>query len=182
MRRERPLLPRHRGASSRRAWLAALALGGLGLRGAQAAPSDATPAPIRWPASVPLLDGRRLDGAMLAERTVVVVFWGTHCPYCQRHNRRIEKLHRAAAGTDLLVLGVATDATPQQALDHVRREGHSFANTAAHALLAPLFERRRFIPRTYLVERGGRLAKSYPGEMAEADVMEFLNWARPLAG
>lgn len=162
----------------RRAWLAAALLAGS-LAGLPARAAEERR--IEWPASVELLDGRRLSAAELASRPVVVVYWSATCGYCQRHNRHVEKLHQAAKGTDLLVLGVSTDPGPDVAREHARHEGYGFANTMESALPGALFERRRFIPRTYLVERGGRLAKSYPGEMFEADVMEFLRWSRPLA-
>lgn len=106
-----------------------------------------------------------------------MVFWSLTCPFCRRHNVHIEKLHRAAAGSNLLVIGVSTDADRDQITDHVRGAGYTFPITQEAALLAPLFDARRLVPRTYAIARGARLVSAIPGEMSQDDVMELLQLA-----
>ena len=153
---------------------AALALPGL----ASAAPALPLPRPVAWPQAVPLLDGRVLAGAALAARPAVVVFWSSTCPFCRNHNRHVQKLQQAAAGTDLLVLGVSIDDDAGVAAAHARHEGYSFPITMAAQPLAAMLDTRRVIPRTYGIERGARLVTALPGEMFEEDVMELLRLAR----
>ncbi len=144
----------------------------------QAAPAR-LPRMITWPAEVTLLDGRRLDAAMLKARPVVAVFWSTTCPFCRNHNRHVEKLQRISSGSDLLVLGVSIDRDMDAIVDHVRHEGYTFAVTADAGKLGPVFDARHVIPRTYAVERGGRLVAAIPGEMFEEDVLELMRITQP---
>ncbi len=176
-------------SETRRHVLHAGAAGTLGLlaapflapREAQAEPAK-LPRAVTWPDEITLIDGRRLSGAALAARPAVVVFWESTCPFCRNHNRHVEKLHRAAAGTDLLVLGVSIDRQPEATREYVRREGYGFAVTRDAAALGRMFDTRRVIPRTYAVARGAQLVAALPGEMFEEDVMEFLRLASPVAG
>jgi len=174
---------------TRRRVLHAGAAGAIGLlaapfvapRPAQAEPAK-LPRAVTWPDEIALIDGRRLRGAALAARPAVVVFWESTCPFCRNHNRHVEKLHRAAAGTDLLVLGVSIDRNPEAAREYVRSNGYGFAVTRDAQALASMLGTRRGIPYTYAVARGAQLVAALPGEMFEEDVMEFLRLAQPLAG
>ena len=83
------------------------------LAGAQTA--GAAPV-IEWSA-IHLLDGSTLSPASWQGQIAVIVFWATYCPYCKRHNARVDKLHRATQGQALQVLGVAMDSDA----DAVRR-------------------------------------------------------------
>lgn len=176
-----PVYPAAR--ATRRRWLRA----GAGLAVAclvcspGAAQSLAKPLPrtVAWPAEVRLLGGGQIDGSALNTRPVVAVFWSHTCPFCQRHNAHVEKLHRAAAGSRLLVLGIAVDGSRAQIEELVRREGYTFPVTRDAAALAAMFDTRRVTPRTYAVEAGSRLVAALPGEMFEDDVMELLRLARP---
>lgn len=145
--------------------------------GARAAPAAPLPRQVEWPQTVTLVDGRRLSAAALAARPLVVVFWESTCPFCRNHNKHVEKLHRAAAGTDLLVLGVSIDRRREATLDYLKREGYTFAVTRDADALGRVFDTRRVIPRTYAVARGAQLVAALPGEMFEEDVMEFLRLA-----
>lgn len=162
---------------TRRRWMGAAA-------GALAAPvlaragdAPALPRTVQWPQAVHLLDGRVLERAALTAHPAVVVFWSSTCPFCRNHNRHVQKLQQAAAGTDLLVLGVSIDPDRQQAVDHVRHEGYTFPVTMDAGALAPMFDTRRVIPRTYGIARGALLRSAIPGEMFEEDVLELLKLA-----
>ena len=134
---------------------------------------------VRWPA-VQLLDGRRLAPEHWQGRAAVVVFWSTTCPFCQRHNVHVEKLHRAvqAAGLPLTVLGVARDRSAEAVRRHVAVHGYSFDVTLDAAPLRAALASRNMIPLTAAVRRDGRLAQVLPGEMFEDDVMELLELGR----
>jgi thiol-disulfide isomerase/thioredoxin len=132
--------------------------------------------PVRWP-EVSLLDGGHFGPADARARAVVVVFWATTCPFCQRHNRHIEKLHRAAAGRALTVLTAARDADPSVVRRYRQVQGYTFPITLDWPALAEALGARPVIPLTLAVDRQGRLRSRIPGEMFEEDVLELLQLA-----
>ncbi len=157
------------------------ALTGFGLLalGASATASPAAPAigeTVAWP-DVALLDGSTWGAKRVASNAVVVVFWSTTCPFCQRHNQHVEKLHRQARGRALQVLGVARDRNDDAVRRFATAQGYSFPITTDHARLAAALGPRNIIPLTVTIDRQGRLQRSFPGEMFESDVLEFLRMA-----
>jgi thiol-disulfide isomerase/thioredoxin len=161
----------------RRRFAAAVAATAIpaGWRAAAAAQAAAGQAVV-WP-EVTLLDGGRFGPAQAQGRALVVVFWSTTCPFCRRHNQHLEKLHRAAAGHRLAVLGVARERDADAVRRHAGEHGYTFAITLDHAPLAAALSARRVVPLTVTVDRGGRLRQAIPGEMFESDVMELLQLA-----
>lgn len=145
---------------------AACALAGVP---AFAAPAEAT---FAWPA-IELLDGTRIEPDAWRDTPAVVVFWSTTCPFCKRHNVHVEKLHRALAGRPPRVLGIALDRDAAAVSRYMASAGYTFPVALDGGRLQRLFSARKIIPLTCLVDRTGRLLKSYPGEMFEEDVMEL---------
>ncbi len=145
------------------------ALAAMPVRAAPALPGQ----PVAWP-EMQLLDGRRLAAAAWREQAAVVVFWSTTCPFCRRHNQHVEKLHRAAAGKPLRVLGVAREHEAGVVQRHAAAQGYSFPITLDSAPLAAALSQRNLIPLTVTVDRQGRLKQVFPGEMFEEDLLEFL--------
>jgi thiol-disulfide isomerase/thioredoxin len=158
--------------------LAGLAAAGAGLTSAaRAAGGPVQPGEVvPWP-DVRLLDGGRFGPAQAAGHAMVVVFWTTSCPYCRRHNPRIERLHRAAAGRPLRVLGVAREHDAAAVRRHAQAMGYSFPITLDAQPLAQVLTLRRLVPLTVTVDRQGRLGQVIPGEMSEEDVLGLLQQA-----
>ncbi len=165
---------------SRRRWLAAAPVGlaALALQSAEAQPAaPALGEPVRWPA-VTLLDGRIFAAEQWGAAATLVVFFSTTCPFCQRHNRHVEKLVRSTRGQPLQVIGVAQDRSEAAVRDYLSRQGYSFAVTLDERALHQALSPRKVIPLTCVVDRSGRLREVIPGEMFEEDVMELARWAR----
>ena len=161
-----------------------LVLAGLALAWARGLPAAEAPAElreaIRWPA-ITLLGGETLAAEAWKDTAAVVVFWATWCPFCRRHNARIEQLHRAAAGPHLRILSVALDGDEAAVQRYMTTNGFHFPVVVGRPDLRDLFTKRRVIPMTCLVDRPGRLAQVIPGEMAEGDVLALAALVRPAA-
>lgn len=155
-------------------------LGGLAIAaGSSAAQTDTAVKPgqpVPWP-DMDLLGGGRFGAAQAAGNAVVVVFWTTTCPFCRRHNQHVEKLHRAAAGKRLRVLGAARETDAALVARYARAQGYSFPITLIQPGLAALLSPRRVVPMTVTVDRQGRLKQALPGEMFEEDLLELLQLA-----
>jgi len=137
------------------------------LAGAQA--TEAVPA-IAWPV-VHLLDGSTLSPASWQGQAAVIVFWATDCPYCKRHNARVDKLHKATQGQALRVLGVALDGDADAVRRYMAGNSYQFPVALDDGTLRQRFTARRVIPMTCVLDRQSRLLQAIPGEMAEDDVL-----------
>ena len=131
---------------------------------------------VPWP-DMTLLDGGRFGAAQAEGHAVVVVFWTTTCPFCRRHNQHVEKLHRAAAGKRLRVLGVARETDAALVARYAQAQGYTFPITLNQPGLAALLSPRKAVPMTVTVDRQGRLKQALPGEMFEEDLLELLQLA-----
>jgi len=157
---------------SRRRWLR-----GLPALAATAAGAATVP-PIAWP-TLFAPDGRAVDIAGWQGVPVVVVFWATWCAFCERHNARVDQLHRTLDPARLRVLGVALDRDGAAVQRYLRRHDYRFPVVLDGGQLRTRFTPRRIIPMTCTVDAEGRLRQCIPGEMAEDDVMELARLALP---
>jgi thiol-disulfide isomerase/thioredoxin len=156
---------------SRREWLGALGLAAL--------PGAARAAPaIEWP---PLtdIDGQTIDPAGWQGVPAVVVFWATWCAFCRRHNAHVDKLHRSMPVNRLRIVGVVIDGDAASARRYMNAAGYGFPVVLDQGRLRQRFTPRRLIPMTCTVDRHGQLGQCFPGEMSEADVLEFARLALP---
>jgi thiol-disulfide isomerase/thioredoxin len=131
--------------------------------------SSSDGAPIDWP-EITLLDGRARAPESWAGRPALVVFWATWCPYCRRHNPRIEQLFRDVDPARLQVLGVALDKEARVVREHLQQQGHTFPVALDDGGLRRRFTERRVLPMTCLVDARGRIRLRIPGEMSVGDV------------
>jgi hypothetical protein len=151
-----------------------LAAAGLGLP-AQGQPDG----PLRWPA-LSLLDGAPWTLPVAADgrpHAVVAVIWSTTCPFCLRHNARLEQLRRLAAGRALSVVTAALDVDGGGVPGYLARHGYGFAVVREADRLRALFTTRRVIPFTATVGRDGRIRERVPGEMSQDDLLALLTLA-----
>lgn len=161
------------GGVSRRRVVACAAAAGLALAGgaARPKPSGGDPRTIAWPASLPLVDGRTFEAPIGRGRSGIVVFWATWCGYCERHNARLEQLHRALPAGGPLVVGVAIDGTAAEVARFLRQRGWTFPVALDPGRLRAQFTARRVVPTTALVDATGALRELIPGELTQEDVM-----------
>lgn len=133
--------------------------------------------PVAWP-SVALLDGSPWSAEQARDRAVVVVFWRLDCPYCERHNAHLAKLHRSIAGKPLSMLGVVSgERDPQVVRQHMAKRGWQFPVTLESNPMRDALSARRIVPLTVTVDRQGRLRDVIPGEMFEDDMLDLVKLA-----
>ena len=142
-------------------------------------PARAEQAPLRW-TDITLVDGRVLRAADLQRQTVVVQMWATWCPFCMKQNPHIQKLHEAARGRGLLVLGLTLDKSTQPVRDYMDRRGYTFAAALAGPQVEQWFGRRRTLPEVYVVDPAGRIVFREEGEMFPEDIAALLRFAAPI--
>lgn len=157
-------------------WVGAATTLGQALALPRATAATTAGAPVEWP-TVTLLDGSRWSAQRVADQAVVVVFWSLHCPYCVRHNARVEQLRAAATGLPLAVLTACRENDEAGTRRHLAQHGLRFDVTLQAPALAAVLSPRRLSPLTVTIDRQGRLLQVIPGEMAEDDVMALKKLA-----
>ena len=160
--------------SARRALLAAA--GGLLLPAARVAAAAAPGDTVVWP-TLTFVDGSSIAAGDWNDVAAIVVFWATWCPYCRRHNPRIDRLYRERAGAGLRVFGVAIDGDAALIRRTVHERGYTMPTITGDGALRERFTTRRVVPLTAVVGRDRRLLQLIPGEMAEDDVMALADAA-----
>lgn len=168
-------------------WLVNLAGGSLGVTSSsvwgQSAEAGQGRQPIRpgdlvaWP-TVSLLDGGVWGPDQARGHAVVVVWWSLHCPFCVRHNLRMEQLHSRIGATPLRILTALREPDAAAARAHLRSQGLHFPVTLEAQRLSAVFGGRRVSPLTATVDRRGRLLQLIPGEMSEDDINGLLDLGR----
>jgi thiol-disulfide isomerase/thioredoxin len=116
-----------------------------------------------------------LEPAVWFGRPLVLVFWATWCPYCQRHNARLDALYQASALHATAVLGVTLETDALAVRTHVRRQGWHFPVAMADKKFRAQWTDRKVVPMTCLVSASGELLKMVAGEMSPEDVMSLGN-------
>lgn len=127
---------------------------------------------ITWPV-LRLVDGSVLQPADWGGMAAVVVFWETWCPYCKRHNERMERLHQATSGSPLRVLGATTETDTAKVTAYLRSSQLHFPTALVDAGFRSQFSARTIIPLTCLVSAVGRLLQVIPGEMTQDDILSL---------
>jgi thiol-disulfide isomerase/thioredoxin len=126
---------------------------------------------------VTLLDGTRLEAANFVGKPTLVVFWASWCPYCAKHNPSVQKLLDQTKGSDLQVLTVTVDKDLNAARKYLADKRYTFPATADVRAVEGVLGTKRALPKTYLIDRNGKLAFVELGEMFEEDVLALRRFA-----
>lgn len=156
-----------------RRMLAGLAAGLFWIAGVQAAGFE-----TRAASPAPKLEARDLAGAprSLADyrgKVVLLNFWATWCPPCQREMPSLERLRARMAGQPLEIVAVSSAETPEEVKAYLARMKLGFpvlldtdgSNTRRWKVFA--------LPTTFLLDAGGRVRQVLTGP-AEWDEGEAL--------
>lgn len=161
------------GLSERRRVLAGV-VGALGLALCSAQAPAAQPAgAVAWP-RLRLVDGTEIAPADWRDRSAIVVFWATWCPYCKRHNDRLSGLYAAAGVAAPRVLAVAIDGDLASVRRHVAAQGWTFPVTLDDGRLRSLLAVQRTVPMTVSIGPDGVVRQRIPGEMTEDDLRQLM--------
>ena len=139
--------------------------------------SGAASARVDW-SDVELLDGRILRSEALRGRAVVVEFWASYCPFCQRQNPVLQRLYEAQRGRGLEVLTFSVDSDSAKARAYMAEHGYSFPAAMAGAASERWFGSHKALPELFVVASDGRIVFHDAGEMFPEDILGLARFAR----
>lgn len=165
-------------SSGPRAWIRALlpwALVGagvvflLGTFGSRRAMPEGEPAPTF---QVALRGGGELDLAASRGDVVVLNFWASWCPPCRAEAPVLARAHdRLQREGGARLVGLAMDA---RSMPFANRLGMTYPQALATQEIAQSY-RVEMLPTTVVIDRAGRVAWSYVGELREDELNDVLD-------
>ncbi len=105
--------------------------------------------------ALPTLGGELVSLSQLRGRPVLLNFWAIRCPPCRDELPFIQDIYEKQAGEDLFILAVNIEETESAVADFIQREGLTFPVALDPEGQAARDYRIRFIPTTFLIDRGG---------------------------
>jgi peroxiredoxin len=125
-----------------------------------------------------LLDGKTLSAQALKGKAVLVVFWATWCPSCQKELPELQKLYDRHRTRGFEILAVSVDADSFTVEEFWKDHDYGFPvamNAPAHGRV---FGPVKGTPTLYLIDRGGVLRMARLGrlglEQLEAKLLPLL--------
>ncbi|MFL6231328.1 MAG: cytochrome c biogenesis protein CcdA [Pyrinomonadaceae bacterium] len=124
------------------------------------------------------LDGRPFQLASLRGRVVVLNFWATWCVPCRAEIPDLSAMQRDLEGRGLTVVGVSADDTADDVRDFQKELRQDYT-----VVLGTTDAKSQYgvvgLPKTFIIDRAGRIRRTIPGERAraqfEADVLPLLD-------
>lgn len=127
--------------------------------------------------SLTLLDGKTLPASAFKDRTVIVEYWASWCPFCAQQNPHVQKLFDATRGKPIQIVTLSIDKKPTDAVDYIKAHGYTFpAGMETDAWQAAL-GKRRGLPELYVIGRNGKVLRKEVGEMFGEDVAALADYA-----
>lgn len=125
-----------------------------------------------------LLDGKSLPAAALQGKTVLVVFWATWCPSCQRELPELQKLYDRHRAKGLEILALSVDADSFTVEEFWKDHDYGFPAAMRAPQHTKAFGAIRGTPTLFLIDRKGVLRLAHIGAMGmgmlEAKLLPLL--------
>lgn len=162
--------------------LTALALGiWLGGRGTQGGVVTAAgrPLTVERDQLAPLfrlttLDGVAMDLADTQGDVVLVNFWATWCPPCRAEMPVIEAAYQAHKDKGFRVLALDVREAQDEVAAYAQELGLSFPILLDQSGDVALAYRVQNLPRSFLIDRQGRVVRIHPGELTPETLERYL--------
>jgi hypothetical protein len=120
-----------------------------------------------------LLDGNAWNAADLEQKTLVVYWWASWCPFCALQSPHIEALWRGQKASGLSVLALSIDRQAATAIAYMKAKNYSFPAAMLTPEVARLLPKPAGLPVLVVLKLeggNGRVVFAESGEMFPGDV------------
>lgn len=124
-----------------------------------------------------LITGEAYAADHFQGQPLIISYWASWCPHCQRQNAHLQTFYPLAQEKNLALLTISIDEDQQAAQRYLERMGYDFPAVFDSSALQDTFGRVRMIPRLLAIDAQGVIQEIIPGEMSEKDVMQLLHYA-----
>ena len=164
-------------------WAASAAGAAPGERTASEAPGSGERAPalgerVLIP-ELKTIDGNTITAQDLQGKVVVIEYWASWCPFCQKQLPYFEKLYRAKANSGLVIIGLNIENDLPKARAFIDSRKLSFPVVMTTPAIDKVLKRPKGLPVTYVIGRDGLLKRIETGELFEDDVAEIGEMTGP---
>jgi peroxiredoxin len=119
------------------------------------------------------IDGKTVTAADLKGKVVVLEYWASWCPFCQKQLPYFQKLYGTHAGDGLVVIGLNVENDVAKARGFVDTRKLTFPVVMTNAAIDKQLQRPKGLPVTYVIGRDGKLLRIDTGELFEEDVADI---------
>ncbi len=117
------------------------------------------------------VDGTTLNLSDYRGKVILVDFWATWCPPCQRMVPELVALYEKYASRGLVVIGVALDREGAQVVEpFVKKNGVNYLVALGDMDTAGAFGGISSIPATFIIDREGRLVRKLTGYHSQREL------------
>lgn len=131
-------------------------------------PGDIVPIP-----ELKTIDGKTITPAELKGKLVVIEYWASWCPFCQKQIPYFQKLYNARAKDGLVVIGLNIENDVAKAKGFVDTRKLTFPVAMTSDAIDRQLQRPKGLPITYVIGRDGKLLRLDKGELFEEDVADI---------
>ncbi|MBI4989242.1 MAG: TlpA family protein disulfide reductase [Rhodocyclales bacterium] len=125
-----------------------------------------------------LLDGKSLPAAALKGKAVLVVFWATWCPACQKELPELQKLYEKYRSRGFEILALSVDADAFTVEEFWKDHDYGFPVAMRAPQHAKVFGGIRGTPTLFILDRQSALRMAHIGALGlqqlEAKLLPFL--------
>jgi cytochrome c biogenesis protein CcmG, thiol:disulfide interchange protein DsbE len=117
--------------------------------------------------TLPAIDGPEWSSREHRGQVVLLNFWATWCPPCRAETPSLVKVHNELNGRGFSVVGVSLDDDPAAVVPAFVRE-YRVSYPVLKPEGFPLAGRIETLPTSLLIDRHGRIARTYTGMISES--------------
>jgi thiol-disulfide isomerase/thioredoxin len=117
--------------------------------------------------TVRTMDGTNLDSDSLRGKVVLVQFWTTWCPYCQREQPIVDMLSQEYASQGLVVLAVNVKESKEEVLEYLQEKPRLCPVVLTEDTNLVARFRPTSFPRYIVINRDGHIASEIAGAGGE---------------
>lgn len=117
-----------------------------------------------------LLDGKALGAEALKGKAVLVVFWATWCPTCQKELPQLQALYEKHRDKGFEILALSIDADRFTVEEFWKDHDYRFPVAMRAPAHVQVFGPIKAIPALYLIDRRGVLRMTRIGGMGQAQL------------